>query len=47
MVKLSISYLHKEVIPWLKSTKTIKTCPSMYYLIKTVLCINCLMPKLV
>ena len=32
IVKLNISYLHKAVIPWLKSTKTLKTCPSMYYL---------------
>ena len=40
IVKCNISTLHKAVIPRTKSTETLKNRSSIYFLIKTVLCIT-------
>lgn len=45
IVKCNISNLHKAVIPRTKSTETLKNRSSIYFLIKTVLCVTWRMPK--
>ena len=43
---VNISNLQKAVIPQIKSTETLKNCSFIYYLIKTVLHITHLIPKI-
>ena len=40
LVKVNISNLHKTVFSLIKSTKTLKNRSSIYFLIKTVLCMT-------